>query len=111
MIGVQLTILIFAGGATQSRVPQTLALADQAATDLDTARSNAALSARQAFLGVVSGLAQVRALQTADRSANTSLESNLLGYQVGVRINIMCSMRRITYFRRTAIWRRRVMTR
>jgi outer membrane protein len=87
-IGVQVTIPIFTGGATQSRVRQTLALEDQAAADLDTARRNAALSARQAFLGVVSGLAQVRALQTAERSANTSLESNLLGYQVGVRINI-----------------------
>jgi outer membrane protein len=87
-IGVQVTIPIFAGGATQSRVRQTLALEDQASADLDTARRNAALSARQAFLGVVSGLAQVRALQTAERSANTSLESNLLGYQVGVRINI-----------------------
>jgi outer membrane protein len=87
-IGVQVTIPIFAGGATQSRVRQTLALEDQAAADLDTARRNPALSARQAFLGVVSGLAQVRALQTAERSASTSLESNLLGYQVGVRINI-----------------------
>ncbi|MDE1182953.1 TolC family outer membrane protein [Paraburkholderia sp.] len=87
-IGVQVTIPIFAGGATQSRVRQTLALEDQAAADLDTARRNAELSARQAFLGVSSGLAQVRALQTAERSARTSLESNLLGYQVGVRINI-----------------------
>ncbi|WP_144108504.1 TolC family outer membrane protein [Paraburkholderia sp. BCC1886] len=87
-IGVQVTIPIFAGGATQSRVRQTLALEDQAAADLDSARRQAALSARQAFLGVVSGLAQVRALQTAERSARTSLESNLLGYQVGVRINI-----------------------
>ncbi|MEC5407268.1 TolC family outer membrane protein [Paraburkholderia sp. MPAMCS5] len=87
-IGVQVTIPLFAGGATQSRVRQTLALEDQAAADLDTARRNAALSARQAFLGVVSGLAQVRALQTAEQSARTSLESNLLGYQVGVRINI-----------------------
>jgi outer membrane protein len=87
-IGVQITIPLFAGGATQSRVRQTLALEDEAAADLDTAQRNAALSARQAFLGVVSGLAQVRALQTAERSASTSLESNLLGYQVGVRINI-----------------------
>jgi outer membrane protein len=74
-IGVQVTIPLFAGGATQSRVRQTLALEDQAAADLDTARRNAALSSRQA-------------LQTAERSARTSLESNLLGYQVGVRINI-----------------------
>ncbi|WP_133650836.1 TolC family outer membrane protein [Paraburkholderia flava] len=87
-IGIQVTIPLFAGGATQSRVRQTLALEDQASSDLDTARRNAALSARQAYLGVSSGLAQVQALQTAEKSARTSLESNLLGYQVGVRINI-----------------------
>ncbi|KQR89903.1 channel protein TolC [Burkholderia sp. Leaf177] len=87
-VGVQLTIPLYEGGATQSRVRQTLALEDKAASDLDSARRSAALSARQAFLGVSSGLAQVRALETAERSARTSLESNLLGYQVGVRINI-----------------------
>ena len=87
-VGVQLTIPLYEGGATQSRVRQTLALEDKAAADLDTARRSAALSARQAFLGVSSGLAQVRALETAEQSARTSLESNLLGYQVGVRINI-----------------------
>lgn len=87
-VGVQLTIPLYEGGATQSRVRQTLALEDKAQADLDTARRSAALSARQAFLGVSNGLAQVRALETAERSARTSLESNLLGYQVGVRINI-----------------------
>ena len=87
-MGVQLTIPLYEGGATQSRVRQTLALEDKAAADLDAARRSAALSARQAFLGVSSGLAQVRALETAEQSARTSLESNLLGYQVGVRINI-----------------------
>ena len=87
-VGVQLTIPLYEGGATQSRVRQTLALEDKAEADLDTARRSAALSARQAFLGVSSGLAQVRALETAEQSARTSLESNLLGYQVGVRINI-----------------------
>jgi outer membrane protein len=87
-VGVQLTIPLYEGGATQSRVRQTLALEDKAAADLDAVRRSAALSARQAFLGVSSGLAQVRALETAEQSARTSLESNLLGYQVGVRINI-----------------------
>ncbi|QIE22840.1 TolC family outer membrane protein [Caballeronia sp. SBC2] len=87
-VGVQLTIPLYEGGATQSRVRQTLALEDKAEADLDAARRSAALSARQAFFGVSSGLAQVRALETAEQSARTSLESNLLGYQVGVRINI-----------------------
>jgi outer membrane protein len=33
-------------------------------------------------------LAQVRALEAAERSSQLALDSNLLGYQVGVRINI-----------------------
>jgi outer membrane protein len=37
---------------------------------------------------VTSGLAQVRALEAAERSSQLALDSNLLGYQVGVRINI-----------------------
>jgi outer membrane protein len=37
---------------------------------------------------VQSGLAQVSALQAAEKSSQLALESNKLGYQVGVRINI-----------------------
>jgi outer membrane protein len=34
------------------------------------------------------GLAQVKALEAAEISSQSALESNRLGYQVGVRINI-----------------------
>jgi outer membrane protein len=37
---------------------------------------------------VVGGLAQVSALQAAERSSQLALDSNKLGYEVGVRINI-----------------------
>ncbi|GAB3625384.1 Outer membrane protein TolC [Pandoraea terrae] len=86
-IGIQISIPIFAGGAVQSRMRQTLALEDKATSDLDDARRAAVLSAQQSFLGVSSGLAQVKALEAAEQSAQTSLASNKLGYQVGIRIN------------------------
>ena len=35
-----------------------------------------------------SGLSQVKALEAAEVSSNSALESNKLGYEVGVRINI-----------------------
>jgi len=47
-----------------------------------------ALTARQSFLGVTNGMAQVRALEQALVSSETALASNKLGYEVGVRINI-----------------------
>ena len=87
-IGVQWTIPLYAGGAVNSGVRQAVALEDKARSDLESARRNAALNARQAYLGVNSGLAQIRAYEAAEISSQSSLDSNRLGYQVGVRINI-----------------------
>jgi len=87
-IGIQYSIPIFSGFAVTSKVRESIALEDKARNDLEANRRNAALVARQSFLGVNSGLAQVKALEAAEVSSNSSLESNKLGYQVGVRINI-----------------------
>ena len=87
-LGVQLNIPIFSGYATSSQVTQAIALEEKARADLDTARRSAAQGARTAFLGVQSGLSQVRALEAAERSSQLALEANKLGYEVGVRINI-----------------------
>jgi outer membrane protein len=87
-IGVQWSIPLFAGFAVDSRVREAIALEDKTRSDLENARRVAAQGARQAFLGVNAGLAQVRALEAAEISSNSALDSNRLGYQVGVRINI-----------------------
>ena len=44
--------------------------------------------ARVPLFGVKSGLGQVKALETAEISTKSALDSNILGYQVGVRINL-----------------------
>jgi outer membrane protein TolC len=85
---VQWSIPLFSGFAVTSRVRQAIALEDKARADLETARRAAAQNARQAFFGVTNGLAQVKALEAAEMSSKSALESNRLGYQVGVRINI-----------------------
>src|SRR5450830_544668 len=87
-IGVQWSIPIFGGFAVTSKVRESIALENKARNDLETARRTASQGARQAFLGVNSGLAQVKALEAAEVSSKSALESNQLGYQVGVRINI-----------------------
>ena len=87
-VGIQLTIPLFQGGLTSSR--QREASANRAASEsaLEGAKRGAALGARQYYLGVVNGLAQVKALKAALISSQSALESNKLGYEVGVRINI-----------------------
>ncbi len=87
-IGVSWNIPIFNGFAVTSKVREAIALEDKARNDLEATRRAASQSARSAFLGMNSGLAQVKALEAAEVSSKSSLESNKLGYQVGVRINI-----------------------
>ena len=87
-IGIRLNIPIFSGFAVTSKVREAIALEDKAGNDFEAAKRGAALAARQAFLGVNSGLAQVKAYEAAETSSQSSLDSNKLGYEVGVRINI-----------------------
>ncbi len=87
-VGVEWNIPLFSGFAVTSQVREAVALAEKARADLENARRTAAQEARQAFLGISSGLAQVKALEAAELSSQSALESNRLGYEVGVRINI-----------------------
>ena len=85
---VQLTIPLFSGGYTQSAVREKSALASKALADYENTRRSVAQATRQAYLGFTSGLAQVKAYEAAEISALSALDSNKLGYEVGVRINI-----------------------
>ncbi|MYN26471.1 TolC family outer membrane protein [Duganella levis] len=87
-IGVTWSVPLFSGFAVTSKVRENIALEDKARNDLEATKRNATQTARQAFLGMTSGLAQVKALEAAEVSSKSSLDSNKLGYQVGVRINI-----------------------
>ncbi|WP_265946863.1 TolC family outer membrane protein [Dechloromonas sp. A34] len=87
-VGVQLNIPLFQGGLVVSREREAAANRTAAQSNLETARRGAALASQQSYLGVASGLAQVRALKAALISSQSALESNKLGYEVGVRINI-----------------------
>lgn len=88
VVALQMNVPVFQGGAVSSRVREAAALRDKAAADLDNARRTSAQNARQAYLGVTSGLAQVKAFEAAQVSSASALDANKLGYDVGVRINI-----------------------
>lgn len=84
-IGVELAWNLYQGGATGSLVREAVANKERAGFDLDNATRQAELDARQAFLGVVSGEARVRALEQAVVSGEAQLKSTRLGQEVGVR--------------------------
>jgi outer membrane protein len=88
LIGVQVNVPIYTGGFVNSRVRQAVANLDVARQNLEAARRAAQLLAQTSFSGVTSGVAQVKALEQAVKSAQVSYDSNKLGLEVGVRTNL-----------------------
>ena len=87
-VGVQLNMALFQGGAIQSKWREAEANREKAKQDLENTRRNVNLQTRQAYLGVVNGVAQVQALQQALKSSESLLQASKLGQQVGVRTNL-----------------------
>ena len=87
-IGLTLTIPLYQGGGTQSRVRQSLSNRDKANADFENTKRTVAQSVRQNYLGVTNGVAQVKALEAALVSNKSSLDATVLGKEVGVRTNV-----------------------
>jgi outer membrane protein len=87
-ISLQMTLPLFNGGIALNKAKELSALRDKSSFDLENARRTAEQSARTAYLAVLAGLSEVKAYEAAEKSSRLALESNQLGYEVGVRINI-----------------------
>ncbi len=87
-IGLQFSLPLYEGGAISSRERESAANYMRAKEDLQNARRSAVLAAQRSFLAVTDGIEGVKALKQALVSSRSSVESNKLGYEVGVRINI-----------------------
>ncbi len=88
VIGLEFALPIYQGGGTASRVREASANLEKARLELDNARRQATLDTRQAYLGVISGNAQVQALKQALVSSEAQLRSTKLGLEVGVRTRV-----------------------
>lgn len=87
-IGVQITLPIFSGGLTQSKVREAKALEEQARQDLEDTRRQVEQATRTAYLGVTSGAAQVTAREQVLASSKSQLDATRLGREVGVRTSV-----------------------
>jgi outer membrane protein len=88
LLGIELNWALYQGGALESRVREAQANQEKARFDLDNAVQLSALDARNAFLGVSSGNARVKALNQAVVSSESQLQSTKLGQEVGVRTRV-----------------------
>jgi outer membrane protein len=87
-VGLTLSVPLFSGGLIQSRVREAIALRERFAQDLENTQRTVAQNVRAAFLNVTSGIAQVRALEQAQVSTQSQLDSTVLGRDVGVRTSV-----------------------
>jgi outer membrane protein len=87
-IGLQFTLPIYSGGFTQSKVRQAEYQWIAAKEGVVQSSRATERQARDAYLGVISGIARVQALRQAVESNRTSLRATEAGYEVGTRTSV-----------------------
>jgi outer membrane protein len=87
-IGLRFEMPLYQGGGIDSREREAAALSLKSKEDLENARRTAAVTTRQNYLSITAGISQITAFEQALVSSQSALDSNKLGYEVGVRINI-----------------------
>ena len=96
--GVQVSVPIFSGGATQSRVRESVYLQRAARERLEARQRAAERETRDAYLGVLAEKARVQALGQAVKSSQTALEATEAGFEVGTRTTVDVLAARRTLF-------------
>jgi outer membrane protein len=86
--GLQVTVPIFSGGFTSSRVRQAQYRHTAARERLERTARQTERSTRDAYLGVNSEVARVQSLKQAVESAQTALQATEAGYEVGTRTSV-----------------------
>ena len=87
-IGLQLNYNIFQGGLVHSQIKQAAASWHQAQAQYEGQRRVVDQAARDAYEGVISGIAGVQANHQAVISNQTSLEASQVGLKVGTRTEV-----------------------
>jgi outer membrane protein len=87
-IGLEVTVPIFSGGGTEARVHQAQYQWIAAKDAMEQASRSTVQQARDAYLGVISGIAHVQALQQALTSSQTAYRATEAGYRVGTQTEV-----------------------
>ena len=84
-IGVQFSMPIFSGGTASSRVREAVYLHRAAREQLQRVTRETERQTRDSYLGVLSEMSRVEALEQAVKSSRTALEATQAGFDVGTR--------------------------
>ncbi len=94
-IGIQVTIPLFSGGRTSSLVREAVYLHRASREQLQRIARETERQARDAYLGVLSEISRVKALEQAVASSRTALAATQAGFDVGTRtiVDVLDSQR------------------
>ncbi len=87
-IGIEFSLPIFSGGGDLARIHQTQYQAMAAQDAVEQASRSTIQQARDAYLGVITGIANVRALRQALTSSQTAFKATEAGYKVGTQTEV-----------------------
>jgi outer membrane protein len=85
IVGVTLSVPIFAGGYTQSRVRQSMYERDSALDSLEIQRRQVTRDALNFYRSVLAGISQVQANRASVEAGQKSLEATRAGFDVGTQ--------------------------
>jgi len=97
-IGLEINIPIYSGGYKSSRVREGELLKLKLKEDLKYLKRKVELKVRENYLNLQSNFSEIEAYQQALISSKTTLESNSLGFQVGLRNSIDVLIAQQVYF-------------
>lgn len=83
--GIEVTVPLYTGGATSSRVREAQSQYTEARASLEEVRRSVTRNAADAYRGVQTALERVQALAQSRVSTKTALEATRAGFEVGTR--------------------------
>lgn len=97
VIGLRVTIPVFSGGGTSSKVRQQVYLQRAAREKLEGTMRAAERQTRDSYLGVIAEKARVQALKQSVKSNQTALDATEAGFEVGTRttVDVLDARRRL----------------
>jgi outer membrane protein len=87
-IGLALSVPIYEGGGTSSKVRQSSAQVWAAQSTVDQQTRTTVQAVRTAYLGVIASISSVKAFKQALVSAKTSVEATEAGFEAGTRTSV-----------------------
>ena len=96
-ISLQLTVPLFSGGRTSSRVREAVHLHRASREQLQRIARETERETRDAYLGVLSEISRVKALKQAVASSRVALQATEAGFEVGTRtiVDVLVSQRAV----------------